>query len=207
MKNPTIILANGSFPKSKALLEVLDQSEQIICCDGAVNKLINSGREPNVIIGDLDSITPKIKKKYQDKLVHIEEQNTNDLTKAINWCISKDILDVVIMGATGEREDHTIANIALLSYYTKLLKVEIWTDNGRFIPISESKIFDAIKGQQISIFSQNTDIEISSKGLKYPLQNLKLKNWWMGTLNEATSNEFELIFKKMADIIVYIANN
>ena len=207
MKNRTIILANGSFPKSKSLLQILDDSKQVICCDGAVNKLIKSGREPNIIIGDLDSITPKIKKKYQDKLVQIKEQNTNDLTKAINWCVNENILDVIIMGATGEREDHTIANIALLSLYQKLLKVEIWTDNGRFIPINWSTEFTVTKGQQISIFSQNPNTEISSKGLKYPLQDLKLNNWWMGTLNEATDSSFKVEFKEEAELIIYIANN
>ena len=204
MAKSTIILANGAFPKAKHLLELLDSSEQIICCDGASNKLLDSGHEPHIIIGDLDSISQNYKDKYKDILVSVSDQNTNDLTKAINWCVSQNIKEVLIMGATGEREDHTIGNIGLLTEYHKKIKVKILTDNGVFIPISKSTSFKSTIGQQVSIFSLDPKVEISSIGLKYPLQNLALEGWWMGTLNEATSEEFIIQFDGAARIVLYI---
>ena len=201
---PSIILANGAFPKSQKLLDLLDHSQQIICCDGAVNKLLKSGREPHIIIGDLDSVEANHKAKYQNILVQINDQNTNDLTKAINWCHAHKIEEVFILGATGQREDHTIGNISLLTEYHKKLKVRMLTDNGVFIPISESTNFKSTIGQQVSIFSLNPSVEITSNGLKYPLQNLALINWWMGTLNEATSNEFEIKFEQETSIVIYL---
>jgi thiamine pyrophosphokinase len=203
-KVSTIILANGAFPKSQQLLDLLDAIEQIVCCDGAVNKLIESGREPSIIIGDLDSVSKKYKNQFQDILIPISDQNTNDLTKAINWCTAQGIDEVIIMGATGEREDHTIGNIALLTEYHKKIKVKILTDNGVFIPISKSTSFNCEPGQQISIFSLNPNIEITSTGLKYPLQKLALKAWWMGTLNETISNKFKIEFEGEAQLVVFI---
>jgi len=206
-KNQIVILANGTFPQSEKLLNILDNAKQIICCDGAVNKLVESGREPSVIIGDLDSVKADIKEKYSDRLIHITEQDTNDLTKAVNWCVSKNITNVLILGATGEREDHTIANIALLTKYQEQIEVKMLTDNGVFIPIEETTIFDSFVGQQISIFSQTPEIEISSEGLKYPLQKLKLSSWWQGTLNESISEQFTIRFEGRARLIVYLLNN
>jgi len=205
--SPTIILANGAFPKSQELLGLLDASQQIICCDGAVNKLLKSGREPHIIIGDLDSVEPNHKAKYQNILVQINDQNTNDLTKAINWCLAQKIEDVIILGATGEREDHTIGNISLLAEYHEKLKVRMLTDNGVFIPISKSTSFKSIIGQQVSLFSLNPTVEISSKGLKYPLQNLALEVWWMGTLNEAIADNFEITFEQESPIVVYLLHS
>lgn len=205
MNTQNIILANGSFPKSEAILQLLDNAKQIICCDGAVNKLLKSGREPSIIIGDLDSVADQIKEQYKNKLIHIKEQETNDLTKAINWCVSQNIKDIIIVGATGEREDHTLANIALLSVYKELLNTEMVTDNGRFIPINKTTTFKASKGQQVSIFTQNPSLEVSSTGLKYPLQNLKLNNWWMGTLNEVIDNKFTISFHEKESVIIYIS--
>jgi len=204
--NRTVILANGAFPKSEHLLAIIDAAEQIICCDGAVNKLVESGREPSIIIGDLDSVNNDIKQQYSEKLIHIKDQNTNDLTKSINWCLSQGIQSVVIMGATGEREDHTIANIALLSRFEQDIAVEMMTDNGVFIPISESTSFDSFVGQQVSIFSQNYDIAISSQALKYPLEELKLSSWWMGTLNESVADSFTISFEGKSRVIVYLLN-
>lgn len=201
---PTIILANGAFPKSQKLLDLLDSSQQIICCDGAVNKLIKSGREPHIIIGDLDSVEANHKDRYQNILVQINDQNTNDLSKAINWCLAQNIKDVIILGATGEREDHTIGNIGLLTEYHKKINVRILTDNGVFIPISKSTVFKSKVGQQVSIFSMSPQLQISSVGLKYPLQKLALKSWWMGTLNEAISDEFRIEFEGESQLVVFI---
>ena len=205
-KKYNIILANGTFPKSEQLLELLDNSERIICCDGAVNKLVASGREPSVIIGDLDSVHHSIKEKYSDRLIQISEQNTNDLTKAVNWCVSENIDNVIIMGATGEREDHTIANIALLNKYNEQISVKMFSDNGIFIPISKTTSFNSFIGQQVSLFSQDSHLEISSQGLKYPLDKLKLSNWWMGTLNESVSEQFTISYKGIGAVIVYLLN-
>ncbi len=201
-----IIIANGAFPQSKELLKLIEHCPQIICCDGATNKLLKAGYEPHIIIGDLDSVDENYKTKYQDILIHISDQNTNDLTKAINWCVSQNIEEIIILGATGEREDHTIGNIGLLTEYHKKLKVKILTDNGSFIPISKTTRFRAKIGQQVSIFSMNPSLRISSIGLKYPLHKLALKGWWMGTLNEAVADEFQISFEEESTVIVYLLN-
>lgn len=203
----TVILANGEFPKKQRVLNVLKTAEIIICCDGATQNLLNFGLQPSVIIGDMDSLPIEIQIKHKDKIIKNTDQNTNDLTKAINWCIDNKINDVIIVGATGKREDHTIANIALLGRYINLLNVKIITDYGEFIPITKTTKFDSHKGQQVSVFTITPDIEISSQGLKYPLDNLKLLSWWMGTLNESLGNEFSLSFTGKGIFIVYLTKD
>ena len=66
--DPVVVLANGEFPKHDIPLHELDVAGSIICCDGAVNKLAEKGMEPTHIIGDMDSISVKMKTKYHDKL-------------------------------------------------------------------------------------------------------------------------------------------
>ena len=200
----TVILANGEFPKKQRVLNVLKTAEIIICCDGATQNLLNFGLQPSVIIGDMDSLPIEIQIKHKDKIIKNTDQNTNDLTKAINWCVDNKINDVIIVGATGKREDHTIANIALLGRYINLLNVKIITDYGEFIPITKTTKFDSHKGQQVSVFTITPDIEVSSQGLKYPLDNLKLLSWWLGTLNESLGNEFSLSFTGKGIFIVYL---
>ncbi len=200
----TIILANGAFPQSEKLLSMLDNAEQIVCCDGAVNNLVASGREPFVIIGDLDSVNPEIRLKYKKRLVRVLDQDTNDLTKAVNWCVENGIKEVTILGATGKREDHTIGNISLLAQYSKVISVKLFTDYGVFVSVSKTTAFDTFKGQQVSIFSLDTDLKISSTGLKYPLNEHKLTSWWMGTLNESEGETITIILNEAGDVIVYL---
>jgi len=200
----TIILANGAFPQSDKLLSLLDTAERIICCDGAVNSLVDSGREPSVIIGDLDSVNSGIRLKYKDRLVKVLNQDTNDLTKAVNWCVENGIKEITILGATGKREDHAIGNISLLAQYSKVISVKLFTDYGVFISVSKTTVFDTFKGQQVSIFSLDTSLKITSTGLKYPLKDHKLTSWWMGTLNESQGESFSVILNGAGDVIVYL---
>ena len=203
MMKEAIILANGTFPTHKVSVNFLKKANFLICCDGAANKLRNIDTKPDLIIGDLDSIDKDLKKKYKNILLHNTSQENNDLSKAIDWCVEHQFDAVKILGATGEREDHTIANIALLTEYQKNIQVQMYTDTGFFSPIKESSDFLSYKGQQVSIFSLNPELEISSKNLKYPLQDLKLSSWWKGTLNESISDRFSISFNGKASVLVY----
>ena len=200
----TVILANGEFPAHPVPVAILKGAARIICCDGATGSLIRAGFEPFAIVGDCDSVDEETAKKFSDRLFRSEEQETNDLTKAVKWCHEKGFNDVVILGATGKREDHTIGNISLLADYTTYIRVRMVTDYGTFHPLTAPGSFKANQGRQISIFSIDPETAISSEGLKYPLRNLKLTNWWQATLNEAVGESFSLNFEG-GTLIVFIA--
>ena len=203
MSNKAIILADGQFPQHNVPLGILRSTDEIICCDGATGKLVNAGIEPKYIVGDLDSIPTDLKLKYADRLHLFPEQDTNDLTKAINFCIDKNYDTIYILGATGLREDHTLGNISLLiAYAMKGLSVKMITDHGTFSPIFSSTTIKSYKGQQISIFQLTSETLISTKGLMYPIENRSLLKWWQGTLNEALSDSFEINFDN-GELIVF----
>lgn len=204
-----LILANGRFPKTKKLINELKNASFLAVCDGAIKHIDSLGIIPNIIIGDLDSIDSKMKQKYKDKLVHIKEQNSNDLSKAFFYCKKRGFDDFVILGATGKREDHTLANISLLLYYSKFCKnVVIKSDYGEFRVYNLCKnklIIDSQKGGQISIFCFDKTAKLDSKNLKYPLKNLSLKNLSSGSLNEALSNNFSLKSSIEVQVIIYFS--
>lgn len=189
-----VILCDGSFPKHPVALSCLKAAEQIICCDGAADKLVAFGMEPSFIVGDIDSLSKAAKHRFADRIVHCPDQETNDQTKAIEFAVKRGVQEVVILGATGKREDHTIGNISLLLNYAKKLKVISVSNSGFFQPVLQSQKFASFKGQQVSIFSIGVPAAVSSKNLKYPLCKTMLNSWWMGTLNECTADFFSLAF-------------
>ncbi|WP_372645766.1 thiamine diphosphokinase [Ancylomarina sp.] len=190
-----VILANGSFPINDIPLNILKKSECIVCCDGAINKLESAGIQAHAIVGDLDSLTNDLKRKYQDIIHHFSNQDTNDLTKAVNWCLANKYNDITIVGATGERDDHMIGNIFLLPSYTKKMKVKMLTDYGTFTPVIRSRNFDSYIGQQVSIFSPQPETVITTANLRYELTNQKLEMLWQGTLNESMGDSFRIDFE------------
>ncbi len=193
MINP-VILANGGFPVHVVPRTVLQQAAPLICCDGAVNKLVKTSREPEIIIGDLDSIAPECRYRFSHIMIEDRDQETNDLTKAVNWCRDRGFASVTILGATGERDDHSIANVSLLADYNDFIQAQMITDTGTFQVFHQTCVISSFAGQQVSIFSFSPETAIESEGLKYPLAGRCLKALWQGSLNEAEGDSFRLTF-------------
>ena len=203
-KADTVVLVNGEFPKHEIPLAILANCNRIVCCDGAANQLLdNHFRPPDAIVGDCDSLTEKNRKRFDSIVYQIEEQETNDQTKAVNYCISQGLNDIILLGATGKREDHTLGNISLLTEYcSKGVNVSMITDSGVLVATQEDAEFESYKGQQVSLFSP-TQSKITTSGLKYPVKNRIFTNWWQGTLNESETDRF--IIKTNGLLIVYRA--
>lgn len=200
----TVILADGAFPAGKEALEYLENAKRIICCDGAARSLVAYGREPDRIVGDLDSLSAEFKKRFADRIEQIPEQESNDLSKAFRYCCSCNCKNIVILGATGKREDHTLGNLSLLSIYAESVPdIKIVTDYGYFTVAKRSGSFESFAGMQISIVPLTGKAVVSSRGLKYPMDKLELKLWYQATLNEALGNNFELEFPEGSELLIY----
>ena len=193
MKNnlfDAVIVAGGEFPTAPQPLEILQSAPYVVCCDGAADRYIATGRLPDAIVGDGDSISAENREKFAHLLHIISEQESNDQTKAVRYLLEHGMRRIAIVGATGRREDHTIGNISLLiEYARKGSEVCSFTDHGVFVPCNGTTTHKCRKGQQVSIFSI-TARDLSAEGLLYPIYDFN--NWWQGTLNECTGDEFTI---------------
>lgn len=199
-----IVVANGSFPQATESLKLLKNAPVIIACDGAVKNLHERGYIPNAIVGDLDSIPPELLRIYADRIHTVEDQEINDLTKAVRFAHASGYRKLLILGATGLREDHTLGNISLLLEYAPLFEqIEMLSDYGRFIPVLKSTTLPSTPGQQISIFSMYPCGEITTEGLRWPITRRRLTAWWQGSLNEALGSQFTLTLSPDAQLIIY----
>ena len=200
----TVILANGSFPRRKCLLEILHAAARVVCCDGAASALLRAGLEPDLVVGDLDSLDPALKKRFGKRLIHESEQETNDLSKAFRACMARGWKSIVILGAGGRREDHLLGNASLLPLFAAAgADVRMETDYGTFLPVLKSASFRRPVGTKVSIFSFHPEMPITATGLVYPLDKLRLPFWWCGTLNETNAPEFSLSFDGRAPLLLY----
>lgn len=184
-----VIVANGQFPTHAIPLDILHHATHIIACDGAISPLssLTTHLSPLTIIGDGDSVPDE----FRDRLICIEEQADNDLTKATRYCLSQGWHRLAYLGATGLREDHTLGNISLLMRYFREMDVDgtMFTDHGFFTPAYGRRTFSAMKGQQVSIFNFGCH-QLSSEGLRWDCYDFD--QWWQGTLNEALTATFSI---------------
>lgn len=220
MRKNVVIICDGAFPKSEFPRYLISTADHIICCDGALKKFLRHSRSifgeerlPDLVIGDMDSLSASMKKKYGDIIIQVDEQEHNDQTKAFRWAMSnlQDIGHIYIIGATGEREDHTIGNMSLLMEYARAydlaekgIEVEMVTDHATAFAATDTFEMDCGTGRRMSIFSPDNSLKIHSEGLEWPLDNVVFDNWWKATLNRTSEDRVRLEFshKSMALIIL-----
>ena len=210
MHKTLVIICDGRFPKSEYPRYLIRTADFIICCDGALQKFLRASvsifgekRLPNVVIGDMDSLSPTLRKRYSDIIVQIDEQEHNDQTKAFRWALENvpGISQIYILGATGEREDHTIGNISLLMEYARTydlegmgINVEMISDHATIFAATDTFEMDCGEGRRVSIFSPDNSLRIKSEGLEWPTDDVVFDNWWKATLNRAFQDHVRLEF-------------
>lgn len=200
----TVILANGCFPRRKPVLDLLRGVARIVCCDGSAAALLRHGMTPDLVVGDLDSLPPDVRRKLGRRVVRVAEQETNDLAKAFRLCMERGWRSLVILGAGGKREDHLLGNASLLPGFAAAgAEVRMETDYGTFLPVLKSSSFRRPVGTPVSVFSFHPEMPVTATGLVYPLNALPLPFWWSGTLNETAAPEFSLSFDGRSPLLLY----
>ena len=189
-KLPVVILANGSFPTHHIPIEQLKAAGTVIWTDGAANYLSNLNLIPHVIIGDMDSINPK----YQFKGIKIHDNNTenSDLEKALDWVQVNDINDVIILGATGKREDMTLANMYILFNYFEKVAIKLITDHYTITCHKGQKSFKSFPGENVSLFTIDLKTIVSTTALKYQLNNSSISPPQKGISNQSLGSTFSV---------------
>ena len=197
-----VIVANGEFPSASVMHRWIDRAPLVVCLDGAANRLLQLGYRPHLIIGDGDSIQPELAQRYGLEFIRVDEQETNDLSKAVRYLHRRGCRQLMMLGITGRRDDHTLGNISLLVYYLQMgMKAVAVTDWGTFVPCRGNALLKTTKGQQVSLFNFRAT-GIKSNDLVYPPYDTTML--WQGTLNEAKSDHLSI--QAEGDYLVYLVN-
>ena len=205
-----VIVGNGQFPKKEYPLYLLESADYVICCDGAIDTYLRhfrgrNLRRPDVVVGDMDSLSKNTAERFRGIAVKIDEQETNDQSKAFHYILEHfpDVDTIHILGATGKREDHTIGNLSLLMEYAREMRrqdcgrtvfVDIVSDWSTAFAITDSCTLDVGEGRSVSIICPDNSLNIKSEGLVWPTDNVVFDNLWQATLNRASADRISLTF-------------
>ncbi|MCX6167895.1 MAG: thiamine diphosphokinase [Ignavibacteriales bacterium] len=191
-----IILANGQPPRKKYFDYLIKNDYQtLICADGGANSAEKLNIIPDYIIGDLDSINPGVYDYYYEKceIIKITRQNDTDVEKCLKFAIKKKYDEVILLGATGDRLDHSFCNIGIvLKFFDKII-IKIIHHKSILTAFTGKVRLKTFPKETISIYGIDSKTKIYSHGLKYELKNISLPfGIKESTSNVALQNEVEL---------------
>jgi thiamine pyrophosphokinase len=185
-----LIIGNARDEKLAKWADLIDCSDVIIACDGAVSNCIEQGISVDYLIGDMDSINQEMLAHSNDSSIEVVEnidQENNDLTKAILFAHGLEPKAIDIIGVDGGLSDHQFCNyLSLIECQTK---ARIHLDDCIVSAITKTNAeFCSIEnGTTFSLFSIGTSIGVNVTGAKWELKNSKLTPSSTGLHNIATS--------------------
>lgn len=158
----------------------------VIAADAGLNYLRAVGIEPDLTVGDFDSLG-KIP-LGANVVVHSPEKNETDMLLAACEALSRKAKHILIYGGTGGRPDHEFANIQTLAYIANHGARGYLIGRGSVITVikNSSLVFGAEATGVISVFCLGDRAEgVDLTGLKYPLKNHTLSfDYPLGVSNE-----------------------
>jgi len=152
----------------------------IIACDGGVRHLKKLGIEPDVIVGDMDSIEPAQLTSYSAQGVQIIKYPANkdftDTELALDYALDLKPAAIYIWAALGGRLDHILANVFLLLEAKDAgIKTYLLDEYCEAFIADKEAAFVNAKGVTVSLFAVSPQVEgLSLSGFVYPLQDATL---------------------------------
>lgn len=177
-----LIFANGDIENKVWLRPYLDDAVATIAADGGVQHLLSVGHMPDIVIGDMDSLSEGLRLQLETAetqfLAYPPAKDETDLELALRHAVATYDGEVLIFGALGGRLDQTITNILLLTHPSlKGRRVQLVEQYQRAWLIDSDgpgRIAGAI-GDKVSLIPLGGDVDMAhTSGLRWPLQDERL---------------------------------
>ncbi|EGG83161.1 thiamine pyrophosphokinase [Lachnospiraceae bacterium 2_1_46FAA] len=213
MNRRAVIVSGGTIQEEFVYAKLKEwEHDVLIGVDKGVEFLYRHQIKPDYIVGDFDSLSEEIVQFYKEKTdVFIREFNPekdySDTEIAVYQAMELNCEEIILLGATGSRIDHVLANIQVLAIpHKRGIHAEILDENNRISLIEHEKVLEKEKmyGKYFSVFPLDRCIEkFSIAGAKYPLHNHRLCPYdSLCVSNQAQEEEVKITFSEGIVILI-----
>ena len=190
MMKRCVIAGGADINNYSYIREKLRADDYMIFCDSGLKHLEHLQVKPDLIVGDFDSHeNPGLD---TETIVLPCEKDDTDTVFAVREAVKRGFDDFLLIGVTGARLDHTLANVSALLYLDSLGKKGCITDDYSEMEIVSDKpvlICDAYPFfSLLNITGRARGITIT--GAKYPLSGAEITcEYQYGVSNEVLPGE------------------
>ncbi len=185
------------------------EDDLIIAADGGLKSLEKFNINPDLIVGDFDSLeyTPEGK----NVIKHPVQKDETDTILAVDIAFSKGYDNFIIYGCLGGRLDHTLASIQTASYIAEKGGKSVFIDNETYLTvIKQNKItFTKENTGIISIFAvSDIAVGVNVSNLLYSLENADISpDFPLGVSNEFTGKNATVSVEKGKLCLIWNGKN
>lgn len=170
-----LVFANGELKHPEAVKAMAGRADCIVAADGGLTHVQALGLKPDLLVGDLDSVSPEQIVWAREMGARIRryptEKDETDLELALQEAAQTGCRSVTITAALGGRLDQTLSNIYLLNLPV-LADLDARIDDGdqEVMLIHSAADLAGKPGDTVSLLPLSPIVRgITTSGLKYPL--------------------------------------
>lgn len=193
-----VIIGNGDIKNYNYIKSKIKKDDFIICADGGIRHAKAMGIKIDIALGDFDSyeLNENIK-----SIVYPVRKDFIDGELAMNYAIEHNYDEVVMLGMTGTRLDHTFTNIMLLTTHKNAY---LFDDSNEIRILNKRLVLEGYRGKTLSIIPLfGTVSGLNSIGLDYPLNNTVLKfGTGMGNSNFVIDDYAEITIENGTAVVI-----
>lgn len=194
-----VTLVGGGPVTRRDLALALARAPCLVAADGGADRALAAGRLPQVVIGDLDSLSKAGRAAVgPGRLHHVPEQDTTDFDKALRNIVAPFVLAV---GVAGARIDHALAVMNVLVRRHRQCCLLIGPQDVVFHAPADLTL-KLRPGDRLSLFPLGP-VQGESSGLRWPIKGLAFAPGGMiGTSNEVTGPQVRLAFDTPGMLVI-----
>lgn len=182
----------------------------VIAADSGYDHALSLNIEVDLLIGDLDSISPKgldhARAHRVEMIKFPRDKDNTDLELALRAAMDRDAVAVEIHGGEGGTIAHLLG-VALSTTHRDLHAIDVaWhTDTGAVRPATpdRSVVASVEVGDAITIIPMGDVRGVTASGLRWPLENASMeRGTTRGISNEATAQTVEVAVEEGALLVI-----
>ncbi|MDR6882822.1 thiamine diphosphokinase [Bacillus sp. 3255] len=180
MNGKRIIIVTGGTLGDWAL-DIIQEADVLVGSDRGALFLIQHGYEPDISMGDFDSVTAEeldLIRSSSRSFIECDpvHKDLTDTEMAFNWALDRHPDHILILGALGTRFDHSLANVHLLRKSTELgISCSIIDANNHILVMNQSTRVERGRYSHISLLPLSLEVTgITLHGFQYPLHQATL---------------------------------
>lgn len=171
------LFLNGRMSDPAIFRAIYQPGDSLIAVDGGLNHLLALTLIPNVLIGDMDSISQTALDEQRKSGVTViqypVEKDETDFELALQYVYQKRPVQVNVFAGSGGRLDHTLTNLSLASSVRfSDPTITFWSDDGEMYFIHRSRQVDGSAGDTVSLIPWGGEaVGVTTLGMQYSLNN------------------------------------
>ncbi len=212
MHHRALILAAGPLGDVARLRPLLQPDDLIICADGGANHAATLGLVPDVVIGDLDSVTPghlaALRNNGRTQVIDDPDQRRTDLELAIDVACQRGATDLLVLGALGGRIDHMLANLLLPAWLALRMAQPLpilFTDGQHWIRHIDAPLtLHGQPGDIVSVVPLTPLPSLRFTGLHYPANETPFVMGWQGVSNRMVAEQATIFVENGRALVIHM---